>query len=620
MDGPFRKEFEVHQISVSIVPVTRIREIDNIKVIKECGMAICNTILTDEYSIICSQYIPTAWYIREATNIPDFIGDNFRRKYTIQHSQCIYCVSDYAAAAIEKYTDNKVHVIHNCVEDEINMGVGHISGSGKKVKFVQFGTIEYRKGYDVLLAAYKAMPKVYQDQSELYFAGGLIRSGAMYASYLLSEASKSEGVHNLGLITGEENKIRTLSAMDIVVVASRDESCSLVALEGAMLSKPLIVTENVGAKYMVGKDNGYVVNTGDVESLKQAMMSLIDRKQELKIMGQASREMYEKYASMNSYVKDMKELYSQTSFKNSLTFKKVKLRNRIMFSEKMIMKEREKEEKWKTWSANPVEHVVVSLTSHPGRINTVVKCLESLLSQESKPEKILLWLSLKQFPRKESDLPADLCELQAKNTQVFSICWVEEDIGPHKKYFYTMKKFPEYPVIIVDDDCIYDKSLVGNLMNNYRRFPQSILANRVNMIMFRENDELRQYSRWLKCYTMLRDTPSAQLMAVGCDGVLYPPHSLPPEAFNLDAILKTCCYCDDLWLKVMTLHNGYLTVFPSRVTKSIEIEGTRDTALWRMNVYGNNNDVSMKNILDYYNANLGSTQELLRKIRKDRAC
>ena len=36
---------------------------------------------------------------------------------------------------------------------------------------------------------------------------------------------------------------------------------SLVALEGAMLSKPLIVTENVGASCMVSNANGLVGST-----------------------------------------------------------------------------------------------------------------------------------------------------------------------------------------------------------------------------------------------------------------------------------------------------------------------------------------------------------------------
>ncbi|WP_139025413.1 glycosyltransferase family 4 protein [Acetonema longum] len=49
--------------------------------------------------------------------------------------------------------------------------------------------------------------------------------------------------------------------MDAFVIVSRDESCSLVALEWAMMGTPLIVSGNVGA------DNGWVVETGTHKSL-----------------------------------------------------------------------------------------------------------------------------------------------------------------------------------------------------------------------------------------------------------------------------------------------------------------------------------------------------------------
>ena len=158
------------------------------------------------------------------------------------------------------------------------------------------------------MAAYKTMPKEYQNRAEVYFAGGFINSGTPFCSYLFRKMEGVEGVHYLGLIQGEEKKIETLSSMDVVVVASRDESCSLVALEGAMLSKPLIVTENVGAKYMVEEENGFIVSTGDVDSLRTAMMQMIDCRGQLKEMGKASRKLYEEKAGMEAYTRSMREL------------------------------------------------------------------------------------------------------------------------------------------------------------------------------------------------------------------------------------------------------------------------------------------------------------------------
>lgn len=618
--GPFIQEFEGNDIEVQIVPEKNVFAQSTVDAIKTFDMAVCNTIVTDKYARICSYYIPTVWYIREATNIPDFVRNNPERLFTLKYSKNIYCVSDYAAAAIQKYTKNKINVVHNCVEDEVDMAIPYIAGSGEKIRFVQFGTMEYRKGYDVLLAAYLAMPKEYQDKSELYFAGGFINSGTPYCDYLFSEMKGIDHVHYLGVVKGEKNKIETLSQMDVVVVASRDESCSLVALEGAMLSKPLIVTENVGAKYMVHDDNGIITNTGDVESLKTALMTMIDNKTGLQEMGAASRKYYVELASMDAYTRDMQLMFSQVEQKGTIQFKFKgiwsKLQNNQYRRKRLWEKEKKRGQKKKNYTAE----VIVSLTSHPGRISKVHQCVNSLLQQTVMPKKILLWLSKQQFKQMDKELPIELLQLVQKYKNIFEIRWVDEDLAPHKKYFYTMQEYTEVPVIIVDDDVLYDATLVEKLMESYKRYPDCISCMRANLMMFKPNGEFRSYYGWLQGYRILLDQPSYQLLPTGVGGVLYPPKSLPVQAFDMDAIKATCLYCDDLWLKVMTAHNGYRVVVPKNWTGYEEIAGTQEVALWRKNVDRDNNDISLEKIFKHYDDTIDNATNLVEVIRKDRFC
>ena len=617
-DGPFRMEYEKLGIPVNIVPENRLKEDSIRKAISSFDMAVCNTIVTDAYERVCSTLIPTVWYIREATNIPDFITGNWMREYTLKNSRNICCVSEYAAEAIQKFTAQEVRVFPNCVEDEVEMATDYVAGSGDKIKFVQFGTMEYRKGYDVLLAAYQAMPETYKEKAELYFAGGFINSGTPYCSYLFARMKDEPNVHYLGVVRGEANKIQTLSKMDVVVVASRDESCSLVALEGAMLSKPLIVTENVGAKYIVKEANGFVVKTGDVESLMRAMMALIDGKNKLAQMGVSSREMYEKHANMDAYTKNMAKLYAPAQKQEDETVEKQIEHSKRVYSETAIKKAQVLEEIAKKKSIRTKEEVIVSMTSHPGRINMILPCVQSLLSQSSRPEKLLLWLAKPQFPNLKEDLPKELVKL-AQNNKYFEIRWTDDDLGPHKKYYYVMQEYPELPVITVDDDVIYDKMLVSRLMNSYRQYPHCISSMRTNMIMFDSNGSFQSYYGWVLDYSVLKDTPSAQLLPTGVGGVLYPPHAVPEFAFNKEAIQETCLYADDLWLKVSTLHNGYKTVLVKDYTTFEQIPGTNETALWRMNVTRNNNDVALSRIMDYYDKNIGNAKELRENMWRDRA-
>ena len=618
IDGLFRIEFESKDIPVRIVSADDLSDNEIQKEISGFDMAVCNTILTDAFVRTCSKLIPTVWYIREATNIPDFIRGNWDRKYTLENSLDIYCVSDYAAAAIRKYTKKEVRVIRNCVEDEVEFALDHVPGSDEKIKFVQFGTMELRKGYDVLISAYQSMPPEYREKSELYFAGRFINHEKPYCSYIFSKINADPNIHYLGVVRGKENKIRTLSGMDVVVVASRDESCSLVALEGAMLSKPLIVTENVGAKYIVNEDSGYIVNTADAESLKQAMMKMIDQKEHLAAMGDASREQYNKLANMQVYEESMRMLFSGTEHKKDPIFQMELERYNCVFNSIFMNIMKEQEQDKLIAESNREENVIISLTSHPLRITTVSFCIKSLLAQTTRPQKILLWLAKPQFPGLEKDLPEDLVKLAEEN-DLFEIRWTEDDLKPHKKYYYVMQEYPDLPVITVDDDIIYNRMLVKCLMDSYRKFPDCISAMRTHLITFKSDGTPRSYENWIKGYGLLKDTPSAQLLPTGVGGVLYPPHSVPESAFDKRGIEENCLFCDDLWLKIMTLHNGYLTVLPEAVTDYQIIDGTQGNDLWIMNDKADNYDVSLKNTLSYYNKTLGDADALLARIRRDRA-
>lgn len=105
--GPFEKEFESISVSVQEISEDDLNRGEIIAQIKKATLAICNTVVVNKYARVCSKYIPTVWYIREATNIPDFIKNNPERQKDLEESNNIYCVSEYAAEAISKYTNKK---------------------------------------------------------------------------------------------------------------------------------------------------------------------------------------------------------------------------------------------------------------------------------------------------------------------------------------------------------------------------------------------------------------------------------------------------------------------------------------------------------------------------------
>mgnify|MGYP000110984866 CR=1 FL=1 len=92
--------------------------------------------------------------------------------------------------------------------------------------------------------------------------------------------------------------------------------------------------------------------------------------------------------------------------------------------------------------------IIVSMTSYPARINTVHLAIRSLLAQKVLPDKIVLWLCKSDFPNRETDLPQTLRDVLWHDVE---IRWVDEDLKPHKKYFWALQEFPDDYVITTDD-------------------------------------------------------------------------------------------------------------------------------------------------------------------------
>lgn len=332
VSGPYEKEYQSLGIDISVVPSDHLHRPDIVRRIKQFDLAICNTINTDAFARVCCRYIPTVWYIHEADNLLLFINGNERRLDWLKHSHEIICVSEYAAKIIKEYTSYDVPVVKNCVEDVADRFPSDDSENKQTVKFIQLGYIEAIKGYDVLLDAFLKLSPQYQNQVKLFFAGRVSPRTKTYADQIINMANEIEFVTYFGDLSADE-ALKAISEMDVVIVASRGESCSMVALEGAMLSKPLILTENVGAKYMVRGDNGYIVKTGDSDSLKDAIEKMIDRKDQLKDMGKRSRAYYEKMASFDTYRTEMAKLFLLCEKKGTPLFILECVRNRIITSD-----------------------------------------------------------------------------------------------------------------------------------------------------------------------------------------------------------------------------------------------------------------------------------------------
>ncbi len=305
LDGPLRQEFEALGIPVFSHPAFR----DNAALLNEfaagCDYAVANTVVAYP-AVNLLKGVSVLWWIHEGRVIEDDYISRFRKKKirpdleeTLRSAKKVAVVSEYARDVVVKY-NSEVDVISPAKEDIAEAWGVKAKLPQKKIRLGMLGAVCSIKGQDIVLEALAKLPENYRQQLEVHIAG---RQDSDYAQMLLEKsASMTEVVweapkHGEGLGQFYRDK-------DVILVASRDESFSLVALEACMAYRPLIVSSHVGAKFLVvpGK-NGFVFENENSESLSQMIMQMIDCRDSLSEMGFFSRQQYENYGTPESFQK-----------------------------------------------------------------------------------------------------------------------------------------------------------------------------------------------------------------------------------------------------------------------------------------------------------------------------
>lgn len=240
--------------------------------------------------------------------------------------------------------------------------------------------------------------------------------------------------------------------------------------------------------------------------------------------------------------------------------------------------------------------VVVSLTTYPKRFPYIEMCLKSIVLQNSKPDRIIIYLG--------SDSVGVELPYQMKQFESYGVEFrydEKENLRSHKKYFYVMQEFPDAVVVTADDDIIYPVDWLESLLRSYENYPDCISARRVHKVVRNKSGILKEYNHWRDQYRNAL-TPTHSIIATGNAGILYPPHAIDNRAFNVTNIKKYCFAADDIWLKCMALLKGTKYVWvPNDEVDLPEVSGGKETALSKDNVVENQNDRYLKLVMEQYN-------------------
>ena len=129
-------------------------------------------------------------------------------------------------------------------------------------------------------------------------------------------------------------------------------------------------------------------------------------------------------------------------------------------------------------------NVIVSLTSWKPRLPYVHLAINSILDGTIKPYKIVLVL----YCEDTVYITKELQELINSGSVELLIC--NKDIGCAKRWYYSMIKYKDNPILIIDDDIIYPKNTLEEVLKYHELYPDTIIIRNGRHIILNSKDEM----------------------------------------------------------------------------------------------------------------------------------
>lgn len=225
--------------------------------------------------------------------------------------------------------------------------------------------------------------------------------------------------------------------------------------------------------------------------------------------------------------------------------------------------------------------VVLSLTSHGKRLDTVHLAIESIAAGSVRPRRLILWVDDERFLAQPSD---GIRRLQERGLELR----LTRDLGPYKKSFPTLAELgPDDLLVTADDDQLYPRTWLAALAAAARRWPTVVHCHRARVVSF-DGDQIAPYARWPMAYTT---RPRFRHFATGASGVIYPRRVIEAFIAGGEGFLDVAPRADDIWLHRIAVDAGVRIAQVSAVPKHYPIiPGSQAEALNTENLRAGAND------------------------------
>jgi glycosyltransferase involved in cell wall biosynthesis len=311
-DGALREAYRASDIPVVIEPRVLTHWPEARRLLGAFDLVVPNTVLG--WNVVLSARsaeVPCVWLVHESRFGEDLAAGSRGCADAFQAAGAVVFPSRSAARLYERFFDGAPGLaVYYGIDDPAAQQVvtPPFFRDPSHLRLVQVGTVEHRKGADVLVAALRLMPAAVVETTDVLFVGRLHE-----LDYVGRVRAAAHGLPNVKFV-GEVSRSEVLGYMscaDAVVCSSRDETGPIVVIEAMALGKAVVSTKvGAAAEVITSGEDGVLVDVGDAGALSLALTIGLDA-EDRRRLGRAARATYERELTIGRYGRDLLAVFTR---------------------------------------------------------------------------------------------------------------------------------------------------------------------------------------------------------------------------------------------------------------------------------------------------------------------